>query len=123
MTNFEIMKDFVNSLDDDDEIKNMQEQYELSDNDKSKLIKGIIEKSIDFDEKGKILSLEEWKEIYKDTMIMVTSFDYNQSTGKKRPRPKNFVSKYINLTIDKLGKNDVVEDIEDSYDDGNRFTK
>ena len=119
MTNFEIMKNFINSLDDDDEIMSMQEEYELSDNDKSKLIKGIIEKSIDFDSKGKVLALEEWKEIYKDTMIMVTSSAYDISTGKKRPRPKNFINKYIDLTIEKLDINNDDYEIEDSYDDGN----
>lgn len=121
MTNFEIMKDFVNSLNEDDEIKDMQEEYELSENDNSKLIKGLIEKSIDFDEKGKILTLEEWKEIYKETAIMVTSFDYDISTGKKRPRPKNFISKYINQTIEKLDIDS--EDYIDSYDDGNKVLK
>lgn len=121
MTNFEIMKDFINSLDEDEEIKSLQEEYELSENDNSKLTKGLIEKSLYFDEKGKILTLEEWKEIYIETAIMVTSYDYDISTGKKRPRPKNFVSKYINQSIEKLGMDSEI--IDDTYDDGNTFTK
>lgn len=124
MTNLENMNNFIEFLKEDEDVKNMKEDYELSDDDNSKLIKGIADKAIEFDANGKLLSLEEWKEIYINAAIIITSSSYDVATGKKRPRVKNYVSKSINWTIEKLDKDyKDVEDIEDSYDDGNRFTK
>ena len=112
MTNFNIIKNFVFNLDDDEEIKSMQEEYELTEDDNSKLTKALAEKSLYFDEKGIVLSREEWREIYMDSAIMITSAAYDIATGKIKQRPKNFAAKYIDLAIEKLNINskEVTED-------------
>ena len=123
MTNEENMKIFISTLDEDEDIINLKEDYELSKKDSYRLIEVLSDKAIEFDSKGKLLSVGEWKEIFMNSAIIITSSSYDVATGKKKKREKNFVPKAIDWTIDKLGKNDDFENYEDSYDDGNTFTK